>query len=227
MEKEKNTPKYYFIPFNFADQGYILNGMLAKRNAFDGLILAFVGLVIAHMIPAKSTSKISVYILFCGFFGMIGAYGYKGLPISTYLKDIAKWRKRRKPYLYNSHSGIYTVSAADVMLAQPQLRDALADAIDLVKDSMKKDLPEYIEGQNFEFMKDPELEALKAAMESNSDEDQPQDEVTKPLSDSKRKSDDSAKQNPSTSAPLSCKIDISNIMDNIKLDDVQHKSQKN
>lgn len=163
MQENNNQQKIYNIPVNFRDSGKIMNGMISTRNAIDAAVLALFGAFIASLLPVEGTGAISTYILLMGGFGMFGIIGIKGDPLSVYVADILRWRKRRKPFLYNTHSGAYSMSAADLMLSEKQFRDMLADTIDELKNSMTKKAPEYVEGQNFEFAADPELEALKDA----------------------------------------------------------------
>lgn len=158
--------RIYRIPTNYRDSGYIFNGQIAKRNAVDAAVLGFIGYMIANLLPLQGEMALSGYVLFIGLFAMIGIVGFQQIPISVYLADMIQWRKRRKkPYFYNDNGGAYTVSAADLLINEPQLRDILANAIDSVRNSMAAKRPEYIEGETFEFMVDPELEALQAAQE--------------------------------------------------------------
>lgn len=163
QENNNNQPKTYKIPVNFRDPGKTMNGMISTRNIVDALVLALFGALIAFLLPVEGTGAISTYILLMGGFGMFGIIGVKGDPLSVYVADLLKWRNRRKPYLYNTHTGEFSMSAAELMLSEPQLRDMLADTIDSIKNSMTKKMPEYIEGQNFEFAEDPELVALRDA----------------------------------------------------------------
>ena len=160
----------YQIPTNFQESGYAFNGMIAIRNLVDAVALGCIGLFVASFFPFEGYSKLSGYILIGGLFSLGGITGINGVPLSTYLMDLYHWNKRRKPYLYNSHGGVYTISAADLMLSEPQLRDALADAIDSIKESMSRGQTDYIEGETFEFAVDPELVALKDAEERQSEE---------------------------------------------------------
>lgn len=158
--------RIYRIPTNYKDSGYIFNGQIAKRNAIDAVVLGLIGFLIARMFPVSGEAALTVYILFIGLLGMIGIVGFKQIPISVYVVDMLHWRKRKKkPYFYNDKGGAYTVSAADLLINEPQLRDMLADAIDSVRNSLASKRPSYIEGETFEFALDPELEALKAAQE--------------------------------------------------------------
>lgn len=201
--------KIYRIPANFRDGGYILNGMIAKRNAVDAVILGAIGAIIVWALPINKDAELSMYILFVGLFAMIGISGIKGVPVSTYLIDAYHWRKRRKmPYLYNTHSGAYSVSAADLMLSETSLRDTVSGVLDKIKDSMQSDKPDYIEGETFEFAADPELEMLRYAHEKNEEE--------------KEKSQNTAPSNEpdqTENTPAVREIDISDIIDNLMLTD--------
>lgn len=155
--------KHYKIPSNFRDTGYLFNGMIAVRNFIDALALAIGGWTISGWLPIPQNAALSVRLTFAGLFGIVGLFGVAGVPLSTFLVDWLRWLKRRKPYLYNTHGGIFSVSAADVMLNTPGFRDVLADTLDKVRASMLTKKTDYIEGETFQFAPDPELELLAAA----------------------------------------------------------------
>lgn len=155
----------YHIPNNFKDPGYIVNGMIAVRNAIDALAFALVGFLVASVLPFRGDGAVSGYILIIGLFAMAGFAGVQGVPVSTFLAYAIRWHGRRKPYLYNHHGASFSMTAAEVMLTEPQLRNKLADALDRMKDSMASRKVDYIEGETFEFEDDPELEALRFAEE--------------------------------------------------------------
>ena len=155
--------KIYRIPTNFKDSGHVFNGMIPTRNAIDAGWLAILGFVIASILPFSEGNKLTGYVFCIAGLGMVGIIGIQEVPVSTYLFDLYKWSRRRKPHLYNNHGGSYSVTAADVMLSTPGFRDTLADAIEKVRDSMRSKKPEYIEGETFQFAVDPELEELEEA----------------------------------------------------------------
>lgn len=158
--------KIYRIPSNFKDSGYILNGMIAVRNAIDAVWLGAIGYSIARTIPFGE-GALTGHILLIGLFAVVGITGINEVPVSTFLADVFKWRSRREPYIYNSHGRAYTVTAADVMLNTPGFRDTLADALDKAKATMQTKKMDYIEGETFRFAADPELEELSYAEERN------------------------------------------------------------
>lgn len=214
-------PRIYQIPTNFQESGYMFNGMIAKRNALDALVLGAFGFLLATLLPLEGEMAISGYILCIGFFGMFGILGFKGLPISTYLIDLISWSKRRKPYLYNYHGDAFSISAADLMLSEPQLRDALADALDHMKETMANRQPEYIEGETFEFVADPELEALKAAEERRLEE---QAAAQTAEAEQKPEKEEPKKEEPKKAEPAAAPVgslDIDEIVGNIVLHDIE------
>jgi len=159
--------KLYRIPTNYSQSGKVFRGMIDKRNLVDAIILGVIGYFLASLLGFDGDSAISGYILIIGLFFVFGIIGIHGIPVSVYVIDAKRWRKRKKkPYLYNNHGGVYTVSAADIMLNAPQLRDTLADAIDRVRAALTPKKPDYIEGETFQFAEDPELLALQAAQEA-------------------------------------------------------------
>lgn len=155
----------YRIPTNYKDAGYIFNGMIATRNAIDAVVLGIIGFLVAKALPFKGEGALSGYILFIGLFAVIGITGIHGIPVSVYATDAIRWRKRRKPYLYNHHGQSFSMTAAELMLSEPQIRDKLADTLEKLRHSFSSKEIDYIEGQTFQFAPDPELEALKFAEE--------------------------------------------------------------
>ena len=148
------------------ETGYVLNGAVAIRNAVEGAILGILGFFLCKLLPIpQGLDGISYYILICLPLMMIGAYGVQGDPISVFIWDFFKWRRRRKPFFYSGHSEAYTLEAADMILDAPQLRDHLADAIDKMRQSLAAEEVEYVEGKTFRFAEDPEQAALKYAQE--------------------------------------------------------------
>lgn len=150
----------YLIPTNFKEAGYWFNGMIASRNFIDAVALAIIGWSVSKWIPVPQSAVLSVRLTIAGLFGIAGIFGVGGIPLSTFLLDVLRWTKRRKPYLYNTHSGTYTVTAADIMLNTPGIKDALADTLDKIRTTMQSKKTDYIEGETFQFSSDPELELL-------------------------------------------------------------------
>ena len=168
-----NRQEPYRIPTNYTKAGKVFRGMIPLRNMIDAVILGIFGVLVASLLPLEGDAAISGYILIIGLFAVVGIIGIQGTPVSVYVIDAVRWLKRRKhPFLYNFHGGTFTVSAADVMLSEPQLRDSLADAIDKVRAAMAPKKPVYIEGETFQFADDPELERLKAAQRALDEENE-------------------------------------------------------
>lgn len=200
----------YFIPTNFKDPGYIFNGMIAVRNAIDGIVFAFLGLIIASLLPFNKDGAISGYILIIGLFAMIGFAGIQGIPVSVYLSNAIRWQSRKKPYLYNHHGTSFSMTAAEVMLSEPQLRNKLADALDKMKESMASRKVEYIEGETFQFAEDPELETLRFADEQLHEETEP---IQKEVPDIQQK-------------PATEEVNFDFIHDSIVLRDIEEGDRK-
>ena len=158
--------KHFVIPTNFMETGYVFNGMFAIRNVVEGIILGILGFFICKIIPMPDSEiAISYYIMIIFPLFMLGAVGVQGDPLSVFILDFFKWRKRRKPYFYSNHGEAYTQEAADMLLEAPQLRDFIADAIDKTKAKFATEEIDYVEGETFRFAEDPEQEALRIAQE--------------------------------------------------------------
>lgn len=156
----------YIIPNNFMETGYVLNGAVSLRNAIEAGLLALLGFGICKLLPLPSgTDAISYYIFIIAPFVMFGLYGIQGDPISVFVLDFIKWRRRRNPCFYNMHGQAYTQEAADMLEDAPQFRDMFADMIDGMRRKMAAEEIDYVEGQTFRFAEDPEQAALKQAQE--------------------------------------------------------------
>lgn len=169
-----DEPQSYIIPVNFKEAGHLFNGMIPMRNAIDAVIMALLGLLLANLLPFSGIAKLSASILFAGLLGMLGIAGLGGLPLSGWFLVLLRWSRNRKPKMYNRHGGAYTVSAAELMLQQTQLRDAVAGILDRLSTKMAGRTVDYVEGENFEFSYDPDLEALKIAQEQLEEDEAPQ-----------------------------------------------------
>ncbi len=195
-------PTIYHIPVNFKEPGQVLNGTTSIRNAIDAVVLALLGVLLATAVPVAN--KLGLVVLLGGFFGMFGLVGIRGIPVSDFLFTALRWLRNRKPKMYNYHGGVYSMSSADLMLQQPQLRDTVAGIVEKISKSMAGQRVNYVEGENFEFSYDPEMEALKLAQERAEEEQSgPQNTAAKPA--------DAMEHAPSTG------INIVEIIDNLDI----------
>ena len=101
----------FYIPANYLDSGYILNGRFAKRNAVEAVILGALGFLIVQLMGIPfSIDNISIYIFACCPLALIGASGVHGDPLSEFIMNAYKWMRKRKPYFYNYHINAYRSS---------------------------------------------------------------------------------------------------------------------
>lgn len=156
--------KRYYIPMNFMETGYLMNGAIPVRNVVEAVVLFLVGHCVTKLFPLpEGTDAITPYILIVAPFVLIGLSGVQGDPLSIFLVDFFKWRGHRKPYFYSTHNEAYTQEAADKLLDEPQFRDMIADLFDSLRKKMTPKSIDYVEGETFEFASDPEQEALREA----------------------------------------------------------------
>lgn len=202
----------YHIPTNFKDPGYIVNGMIAVRNAIDAVAMGLIGFLLASLLPFNKEKALSGYILIIGLFTMIGFFGIRDIPVSTFLADALRWRGRRKPYLYNHHGTSYSMTAAELMLSEPQLRNKIADVLDKLQESMTSKRIDYIEGETFRFAEDPELEALRYAEEQMKEE-----------AEREETSSTTTPPEPEENLVNPKPVDFDQIIDNIVLSDIEEE----
>lgn len=156
----------FFIPNNYLDSGTVANGRFALRNAAEGVAMAIAGYFICNMLPiTHGFDGISTYIFVCGPLLMLGAAGINGEPVSQFFFNMYRWKKRKNPCFYNGSGRAYNTSAAELLINEPTLRDIVADKVQQLRASMRTPAVEYVEGKNYQFSADPELEALEAADE--------------------------------------------------------------
>lgn len=213
----------FIIPTNFMETGYVpgSNGMFSWRNLIEAGVLALVGYGFCRLLPLPSgTDAITYYILIIGPLALVGLSGIQGDPLSVYLIDFLKWRKRRKPYFYSNHGEAYTQEAADALMDAPQLRDMVADMVDKMRANMSAKEFDYVEGETFQFAQDPEQEALKQAQAEI--QEQKEEELAQALEEQRRREEELAKKNnpfvkPDTAKPVDARM----IVENLTLDDLQ------
>lgn len=206
----------YIIPTNFMETGYVLNGAVSLRNAIEAAILALLGFGICKLLPLPSgIDAISYYIFIIAPLAMIGIYGIQGDPISVFILDFIKWRRRRKPCFYNMHGQAYTREAADMLEDTPQIRDMIANMLDSMRRKMATEDIDYVEGKTFRFAEDPEQAALKQAQE---DIIAKQEEAAKE-EEEKRKSAVEEVKKPAFPIQVES-VDARKIAEMIKLDDL-------
>lgn len=184
----------WYIPMNFMETGYVLNGAVPIRNAVEACILCLIGISFCRVLPLPSgTDALPYYILIAGPLGLIGLCGAGGDALSTFLIDVVKWRRRRKPYLYNDHGLAYTQEAAEALMNAPQFRDTIAGMVDKMRAGLASKEIDYIEGQTFVFADDPEQVALR---EAQAEIDQKREEERLAAEERARAEEETAKIDP-------------------------------
>lgn len=222
----------YNIPANYLDSGYVLNGRFPIRNGVEAVVLGFAGYFICSLLPIPhlpdSWDGITYYMLIMLPLMMLGAIGIAGDPLSVFIMDAIRWRKNRKPYFYNHNGCAFRISAAQLMIEEPSMKDALANKLDAMRRKIKGPEIQYVEGQNFRFAVDPELEALRdaeermreaerEAMEREAAEQQAIAAAAAELAEKLAK-----EQEKKSSA-----LDLDDIMDNIVLHDISDGGETN
>lgn len=165
--------KIYRIPVNFNQSGYVFNGLIETRKAWEAAGGAVIGFLLCRLLPLSGVIAISIYLMVMLIFALIGLRGIQGEPVTSYLFHMWNWLKiRKKPYLYNPNGETYTVSASQVHMDETSMQDMLADAWDSIRSKFESEAPEYIEGKTFVFASDPLTERLKDAQERQNEENE-------------------------------------------------------
>lgn len=200
--------------------GYTFNGLIAIRNLIDGVVLGLAGIIPVLLLPISTAAKVSTCIIVGGYLAMLGVVGINGIPVSTYLHDYFGWRKRRKPYLYNTHGGAYSVSSADLVINATQIGDVIANTLDKAKAAISGPQKEYVEGVTFIFAEDPEIAALKDAQaEAMEQEKEAAEEAEKNSGKDKTSQITAPKEEPEQPIPSAPgTINMSSILNSIPAD---------
>ena len=108
-EKIESRPTIYYIPENFLGESRILNGQIRVRYLIDSIglsaILALIiGLPLLLFVFREATFNVKITVLVIsvapGF--LAGQFGYNGDPVSVFLTNVYRWRKKRQIRLYQN-----------------------------------------------------------------------------------------------------------------------------
>ena len=131
MDQHKEQLAEYRIPDNFIDEPRIFMGAVKRRNFFEGILLALIGAVPGYLIPVREvTARITVMIVFCAPFLIIGTLGFNGDPISRTAKNYRNYIRSKGLKVYNPKIRILRFSPLEDMLNQKLTRDKVVEAYD-------------------------------------------------------------------------------------------------
>lgn len=216
---------HFIIPTNFMETGYVLNGTVSIRNAIEAGVMALLGILICRVLPLPDGTKaITWYILICGPLGLIGLSGVQGDPLSVFILDFIKWRKRRKPFFYSGHNEAYTQEAADSIMETPQVRDMIAGAVDKLRSRMSSGEVDYVEGKTFEFEVDPEQEALKQA-QKELDAKKEEEAARRQEEQKKREAELAAQNNPFRKPDTATSVNAKQVSEMLVLDNLDWEEE--
>ena len=191
--------RIYNIPKNYLGGKKYLNGLFPLRNVIEAGVLGLLGVLFCGLFPVKPDGRIPFYILVCGPLVLLGLSGIEGDPVSVYLLGMIRWRRHKQPYFYNAGGSAYAVTAADIMLKTPTMRDYINSAYHSIRKTFEKPKPEYIEGENFQFAQDPEWNILE--------------EADKQVRAESEESDPNQKQAPAPEEKAPGNLDLSSLVD--------------
>lgn len=155
--------KQYIIPENVSDGGKVKG--FAKRNVFEGCVLAGIGFLMVLPFRLSGTTFISTTIFVCVPLLGVGAIGVQGDPLSVFLRNMISWFKHRGPVLFNNTPRVLEESPVDVALTDNALKSMVSDKLDaMAKKVMEKDDSGkvLVEGIDFEFAPDQDETDLLA-----------------------------------------------------------------
>lgn len=153
--------KQYIIPENVSD-GSKWRGF-RKRNLAEGAIMA--GIVALFILPfhLDPTTFLSVAIILCGPFLILGVVGVMGDPFSVFARNALYWVRKRGPILFNMTPRVLKESPLEAALAEEQTKFNVGTFAEKFASKMQSsdEGRALIEGEDFEFMEDrDESEAL-------------------------------------------------------------------
>lgn len=160
---DKDELQFYVIPENFIDESRIVKGMFRTRYFVEGVFMAIIVAFLANLIPTDSiASKISVMIIFCGPFFILGVQGINGDPVSVFTVNAWTWFKNRGVMLYNESARALAMSPLDAMMDAEPMGDKLIDYFHrlMLQRQASRSGERLVEGENFIFAEDKDLAGI-------------------------------------------------------------------
>ena len=148
----EDKPRRYSIPENFIDESRIINGMFKTRNFIEGVTLAGIAALFVTAIPVESFNlKLVMYFASC-------------MPLSKTVINARKWQTTKGIMLYDKKVHPLIKSPLQAQLEKTQPKDRLVDVIEAMKErqAVREQQLVLVEGETFEFVKDKELEDIRA-----------------------------------------------------------------
>lgn len=163
----ENRPSIYYIPENFLGESRILNGQIRVRYLVDSIALsailaAIFGLPILLLAVPGATFNVKITVLvICiapGF--LAGQIGCNGDPISVFLINVYRWRKKRQVRLYNERPRLL---GTDPVKALYESNRGMDKVVGFVQNMQEKRIEiktseVFVEGETFEFQYDPGID---------------------------------------------------------------------
>lgn len=166
MAENEDRPRIYTIPENFIDESRIIKGMFRTRFFIEACVMSAVVAFFVMLFPIHSQAvRITLLVGLCGPAFILGNAGFNGDPLSISLKSMVSWRQNKECMLYDPNPHALKTTPVDEMMSEIPVKDRLVDVIDEVKMSIaanRESDEEYIEGVNFEFKEDRDLEPIYA-----------------------------------------------------------------
>ncbi len=168
--RQEESYKRYIIPDNIVDGGRFMG--FKKRFIAEGVLLGLLMGAVTLFIPFPSlTAHISAFIVFAAPCLFLGAVGINGDPVSRFISLSITWFKRRGILLYNSTAQFLEESPVDAAMETEGLRDRIVQILDdrkqkKLEENMKKS---FVEGIDFKFAPDKDLEGLIAERKAEAD----------------------------------------------------------
>ena len=142
------------------------------------LIIALLSL----LIPLHSIgSRLSVTLTLCGPFFILGSQGLNGEPVIVFIRNMITWKKKCTVMLYNGTARPLAAPMIENYEGQPSASDKLVDYLNAAKhlfESKKENNSELIEGVNFQFAEDQDLNGFYLDQEEQPESEPEQSEVS-------------------------------------------------
>lgn len=166
-EKIESRPTIYYIPENFLGESRILNGQIRVRYLIDSIglsaILALIfGLPLLLFVFREATFNVKITVLVIsvapGF--LAGQFGYNGDPVSVFLTNVYRWRKKRQIRLYNEKPRLFGTDPVKALYESNRNMDKLVGLVQNVQEKRieRKNAEVLVEGETFEFQYDPSID---------------------------------------------------------------------
>ena len=166
MAEIRETPRQYFIPDNFIEEGRVFQGRFKIRNLIEGIVLGMffgsAGIALILIFPQmKLELKVTLIAVLVIPSLLLGIAGFNGDTISVTIKSAVTWKKNRDTMLYNPKPRLLKRDPLMTVISQTSARDRILENIEERRQESIREKANLImsEGEDFRFAVDEHVDA--------------------------------------------------------------------